>query len=185
MAFHQSQMEDFGAKLLKKKQKKTWQNQAIIKNKTNKRAAWLPATWFMFGTLKGACRQMDAPLLVCYCVRVHAGPPSLRPLAASQSSLLSHDEGRGQGKVRKCRRVVWLIWRRKKRQRPAVCTLGTDDPSWWTVYPLQPRTRTCTHKCGLYRCFSEWPNCSQTIPCFQEQPDSSCTSWLSVVLEVH
>lgn len=80
-------------------------------------------TWFMFGIFKRARRQMDAPLVVCYCVRENPFPRFETP-AASQSSLLSHD--RGQGEVRKCRRLVWLIWLRKERQRPAVCTLGME-----------------------------------------------------------
>lgn len=93
----------------------------------------------MFGIFKRACRQMDAPLVVCYCVRAHPPTPTPKTPTVSQSSLLSHD--RGQGKVRKCRRLVWLIWLRKKRQRPAVCTLGTDRASGWTT----TTTHTYTH----------------------------------------
>lgn len=89
----------------------------------DKRAAWEPVTWFMFGIFRQTCRQMDAPLVVYYSVRETPAPPLYEP-CCQPNLTLSHD--RGQGEVSKCRLWVWLIWLRKKRQRPAACELGTE-----------------------------------------------------------
>lgn len=76
----------------------------------DKRAAWEPAIWFMFGIFRQACRQMDAPLVVYYCVRVTPSPPLWTSLPAK--SHFCHTTG---VKARSVSVGCWFDWSRWER----------------------------------------------------------------------